>query len=346
MPHLTPHNRLALLMHGAVAGPSGKMGFGLMRYGVAPVVVVIDRSQAGKTIRQVTGIPCDAPIVATVQEALAYRPDAIVPAIAPPGGDLPPAWFAEVKEGVAAGLSLVNGLHRPLASDPELLPLLHPGSFIWDIRQEPPDLQNGMGRARELRCKRVLLVGTDMANGKMTAAIELNRAAKAQGIRSRFMATGQIGIAISGDGVPIDAVRIDFATGAVEQTVMRMGADCDLLFIEGQGSLLHPASTATLALMRGSMPTHMILTHRARQNTIVRADWTPIPPLRDVIQLNEIVCGAAGALPAARVVGVAVNTAHLPPEEAAAAVAEIESETGLPAIDVVQSGAGALLDAI
>src|SRR4051812_24545087 len=104
MPRLTTDNRLALLMHDAVAGPSGKMGFGLMRYGVAPVVVVIDRSQAGKTVREATGIPCDAPIVATVREALAYRPDAIVPAIAPPGGGLPPEWYAEVKEAIAAGL--------------------------------------------------------------------------------------------------------------------------------------------------------------------------------------------------------------------------------------------------
>jgi uncharacterized NAD-dependent epimerase/dehydratase family protein len=346
---LNPDNRLALLMHGAVTGYTGKMGFGLMRYGVAPTVVVIDRTQAGKTVREANGMPFDVPIVASVAEALSYNPDTIVPAIAPPGGGLPPEWLDEVKVALGAGMSLVNGLHKSLAEDPELQAALHPGKTIWDIRQEPKDIAaygNGMGRARELRCNRVLFVGTDMANGKMTAAIEMDRAARARGIRSKFMATGQIGIAISGDGVPIDAVRIDFATGAVEQTVLRMGADCDILFVEGQGSLLHPASTATLALMRGSISTHLILSHRAGQETIARADWVHLPPLRKVIELNEAVCAAGGALPAAKVAGIAVNTAHLSEEEAAVAVRQIENETGLPATDVVRFGADVLLDAI
>src|SRR6185436_9365449 len=244
---LTSSNRLALLMQGDVTHFSGKMGFGLMRSGAAPTVVVIDRTQAGGDLRALTGIPCDAPIVSSVREALAYGPDTLVPAIAPPGGVLPDDWWEEIKVGIAGGLNLVNGLHRPLADDSELASLVRSGQWIWDIRKEPPGLENGMGRAKDIPAKRVLFVGTDMANGKMTAAIEMDRAARSRGMKSVFMATGQIGIAISGDGVPIDAVRIDFATGAVEQTVLRMGADCEILFIEGQGSLLHPASTATLA---------------------------------------------------------------------------------------------------
>lgn len=346
MPNLSKDNRLALLMHGALTGYSGKMGLGLMRYGVSPVVAVIDREHAGKTAREVTSIPCDAPIVATVTEALEYRPDTIVPAIAPAGGGLPPEWFAEVKEAVAAGMSVVNGLHRPLADDPDLKPILRADRFIWDIRQEPPGLDNGLGRARELACKRVLFVGTDMANGKMTAAIEMDREARRRGLQSVFMATGQIGIAISGDGVPVDAVRIDFATGAVEATVLRMGTDCDVLFVEGQGSLLHPASTATLALMRGSMPTHLILTHRAGQEHIARAAWVRIPPLREVITLNEAVCSAGGVLPFARVAGIALNTAHLGEDEARRFIENTAAETGLPATDVIRFGTGPLIDAI
>ncbi len=322
------------------------MGLGLMRYGVAPTVVVIDSAHAGLNLRALTGIPCDAPIVATLHEALAYRPNTLVPAIAPAGGVLPSEWWDEIKEGLAAGLSLVNGLHRPLANDPELAPLVQPDRFIWDIRQEPPGLDNGMGRARELPAKRVLLVGTDMANGKMTAALELDRAAKARGLRSRFLATGQIGIAIAGEGVPLDAVRIDFATGAVEQLVMRYGNDHDLLFIEGQGSLLHPASTATLALLRGAMPTHLLLSHRAGQGTVMRCPWAPIPPLPKVVSLYEAVSAAAGSLPPARVIGIALNTAHLPDQEAQRAVEQTAGETGLPTTDVIRFGPEILLDAV
>lgn len=343
---LTSSNRLALLMHDHVTSSNGKMGFGLMRYGVSPTAVVIDRAQAGGNLSALTGIPCDAPIVATMQEALAYGPDTLVPAIAPAGGVLPADWWPDLKVGLHAGLSLVNGLHRPLKEDPELTTLLQPGRFIWDIRQEPKGLDNGMGRARNVPARRVLFVGTDMACGKMTAALEMHQAAQARGLRSRFLATGQIGIAIAGDGVPLDAVRIDFATGSIEGMVLKHGYNHDVLFVEGQGSLLHPASTATLALMRGSIPTDMILVHRAGQKHIARDEDVRIPPLREAVALNEMVCAAAGALPAARVAGIALNCAHLDDTAARRAVDEAASETGLPATDLVRFGAEELLSAL
>lgn len=344
---LTSDNRLALLMHDTVGQPNGKMGYGLIRYGVAPVVVVIDHANAGRNLADLTGIPCDAPIVATVAAAMAYRPDALVPAIAPPGGALPPEWWQDVKLALAAGMSLVNGLHRPLAGDPDLAPLVRPDRFIWDIRQEPAGLDNGMARAKELTCRRILFVGTDMACGKMTAALEMHREAVRRGIKSRFVATGQIGIAIAGEGVPLDAVRIDFATGAVEKEVLTQGEGADVVWVEGQGSLLHPASTATLALMRGSMPTDLVLVHRAGQTHIARSADVPIPPLRNVIALNETVCSAAGALPPARVRAIALNCVHLCDDDAQRAVAEAEFETGLPTADVVRAGGAArLLDAL
>src|SRR5260221_548126 len=106
----------------------------------------------------------------------------------------------------------------------------------------------GFGLMRYGVSPTVVVVDRDMANGKMTAALEMDRAARALGLRSKFLATGQIGIAICGEGIALDAVRIDFATGAVEQMVLKHGYDHDVLFIEGQGSLLHPASTATFAL--------------------------------------------------------------------------------------------------
>jgi uncharacterized NAD-dependent epimerase/dehydratase family protein len=352
-PHrLSPNNRLALLMHDAVGRSDGKMGYGLMRYGVAPVTAVIDRAKAGQSVRALTGIACEAPIVATVAEAASLGADIIVPAIAPAGGRLPQEWMNDLGEALAAGMSVVNGLHAPLADDPTLAPLVtRPGQFIWDIRQEPTGLVNGSGRAREVAAKRVLFVGTDMANGKMTAALEMDRAAKRRGLKSHFLATGQVGIAIAGDGIPLDAVRVDFATGAVEQLVLKYAEGADVLFVEGQGSLLHPASTATLSLLRGSMPTHLILSHRAGQTSISRAPWVTFPPLPEVIRLYEIVASAAGALsaetPGPRVVGIALNTALLSDDETARrAVTEVAEETGLPTTDVVRFGAEPLVDAV
>ncbi|GAB4459015.1 MAG: DUF1611 domain-containing protein [Armatimonadaceae bacterium] len=350
MPRLTPENRLALLMHDHVGRPDGKMGYGLLRYGVAPVVCVIDRAHVGRDLYEMTGIAeaQGIPIVASVAEALEFDPDTLIPAIAPAGGRLPEDWLPDVQAALSEGMSLVNGLHAPLAAEPSLASrLTRPGQFIWDIRQEPPGLPNGSGKARLVPAKRVLFVGTDMANGKMTAALEMDRAAKRAGLRSRFLATGQVGIAIAGDGIPLDAIRVDFASGAVEQMVMENTPDTDILFIEGQGSLLHPASTATLPLLRGAMPTHLILCHRAGQTHISRADWVQFPPLSEVIRLYEMVAAAAGAFPdPPRVAGIALNTARLSAEDARRAVDNAAAETNLPVTDVLRYGSEPLLQAV
>jgi len=260
---ITPETRLAILMHENLTSGWGKMGLGLLRYSEATIVAVVDRQCAGQDLAAITGINRRAPIVGTVAEAARAGADTLVIGVAPPGGILPLDWRGELQAALREGMSLVNGLHAPLADDPLYSPLLHTDRFIWDVRREPEGLDNGMARAGQLPGRRVLTVGTDMAIGKMTASIEMERAARSRGLRARFLATGQIGICIAGDGVALDAVRVDFASGAVESLVMRYAINHDLLLIEGQGSILHPASTAWLPLIRGGCPTHLILTHRA-----------------------------------------------------------------------------------
>lgn len=309
-------------------------------------MAVIDAECAGGAIPQLTGIPRDVPIVPSLREALSYQPQVLVTGIAPPGGALPDAWWQEVKEAVAEGLCVVNGLHTLMAEHPDLKPLLRPGQWIWDVRREPPGLTLGSGAARQLPCRRVLTVGTDMAIGKMSTSIELHRACLRRGLRSAFIASGQTGIMVAGDGVPLDAVRVDFAAGAVEQVVMRYGRVHDILHIEGQGSLLNPASTATLPLIRGSQPTHLILVHRAGQTHIRSYPHVPIPPLPEVVRLYEVVASAAGAFAPSPVVGIALNTAHLSDAEARDAIAQVESETGLSCTDVIRYGAEKLVEAI
>lgn len=341
-----PEQRVAILLHEGIRGTSGKTGLAMLRYSPARIVAVIDRQSAGESLPDLTGIPRQAPIVASVQEALPYQPEILAIGIAPAGGALPETWRQEIRQAIAAGVCLVNGLHTPLASDPELKPLLQPGQWIWDIRQEPPDLKVGSGQARLLACLRVLTVGTDMGVGKMATSLELNRASLQRGLRSRFLASGQAGIMLSGGGIPLDAIRVDFAAGAVEQMVMLAGAEADILHIEGQGSLLNPASTATLPLLRGSQPTHLILVHRAGQTHIRTYPHVPIPPLREVVQLYESVAAAGGAFAPARIAGIALNTAHLNDQDAEQAIEQAEIETGIPCTDPVRFGADLLLDAI
>lgn len=344
--HLTPEHRVAILLHEGIRDSNGKTGLTFLRYGLASVVAVIDQQCVGESLSQLTGISCNAPIVDSVASALAYQPDVLVIGIAPSGGALPEAWRQEVKQGVEAGLSVVNGLHTPMASDPELQPFLRAEQTIWDIRQEPTGLSVGSGKARSLNCRRILTVGTDMSVGKMSASLELHRAAQHRGIRSKFLATGQAGIMISGEGIPLDAIRVDFAAGAVEQMVMRSGNDYELLIVEGQGSLLHPGSTATLPLIRGTVPTGLVLVHRAGQTHIHKHPHVPIPPLVEVIQLYEMVAQAGGAFAPVGVVAIALNTGHLDTQTAQQAIEQIKAETGLPCTDTVRFGADVLVDAV
>ncbi|MEB3359394.1 MAG: DUF1611 domain-containing protein [Synechococcales bacterium] len=342
---LQPHHRLAILLHDGLTGAGGKTGISLLRYSELPIVAVIDQSSVGQSLADLVGIGRDIPIVASVADALAFQPDVLAIGIAPSGGALPDPWKQEIQTAVAAGLSVVNGLHTPMASDP-LFKIVKADQWIWDVRREPAGLTIGQGRARSLPCRRVLAVGTDMSVGKMSTCLELHRVCRERGLRSRFLATGQTGLMLGEDGIPLDAVRIDFAAGAVEQLVIKYGQDHDILFVEGQGSLMHPGSTATLPLIRGSQPTHLVLVHRAGQAHIRDLPDFPIPPLPEAIRVYETVAGAGGAFAPVKVAAIALNTFHLPEAAAKAAIEQAHQETGLPCTDVIRFGAEAIADVL
>ncbi|MFH7243088.1 MAG: DUF1611 domain-containing protein [Spirulina sp.] len=344
--YLTPKSRIALLMHEGTQSTMGKTGLSMLRYSKSPIVAVIDYQSAGQSLATLTGIQRDIPIVASVSEALTHQPNVLAIGIAPSGGKLPDPWFQELKQAVAAGLSLVNALHTPLAQHPDLLPNLDPEQWIWDVRQEPPGLTVGTGKAMQLPCKRILAVGTDMSVGKMSTILELNRACQNQGLKSKIIATGQTNLMLGDDGIPLDAVRVDYASGAVEMMMMRYGYDYDYLLIEGQGSLLNPASTATLPLLRGSQPTHLVLCHRAGQTQISNFPHIKIPPLPQVIKLYEQMATAGGAFTQSKVVSIALNTSHLPESDAIDAIQAVEKDTELPCTDPIRYGARKILVAI
>ncbi|NJL21633.1 MAG: DUF1611 domain-containing protein [Leptolyngbyaceae cyanobacterium SM1_3_5] len=342
---LKAEDQVAILLHEGLQSSKGKTGLSLLRYSELPIVAVIDAQFAGQNLQEITGIASQAPIVASVEEAIAYQPTVLSIGIAPSGGALPDAWRQEIRQALQAGWSIVNGLHTPMSADRELANLLHENRWIWDVRREPEGLSVGTGAARKLNNRRVLTVGTDMSVGKMSASLELNKAAKARGMRSTFLATGQTGLMLGHDGVALDAVRVDFAAGAIEQLVLRH-AEAEIVWVEGQGSLMNPASTATLPLLRGSQPTHLILVHRAGQTSIYNVPDVPIPPLPKVIQVYETVAAAGGAFAETKVCAIALNTHHLSLSEAKAAIEQAQAETGLPCTDVIRFGAEGLLEAI
>ncbi len=341
---LDPTQPIAIFAEATMGKLNAKMAEGILRYGRNPVVAVIDSTQAGKRVRDLCPLDSDTPLVATLAQAQALGAQVLVLGTAPSGGRLPPEWKDILEQAIAGGMSLVNGMHdqlRPMFADK-----LRDGQWVWDLRVPQGDAPPiAMARAAALANTRVLMVGTDMAIGKMTAGLELTRSLQEMGRDAAFLATGQTGIAITGRGIPLDAIRVDHAGGAVEWMVLE-AADHEIVVVEGQGSLLHPGSTATLPLMRGSACTHMILCHRAGMETLDELDSVRIPPLPEVIALNEAVARAAGALTPAKVTAIALNTAKLTQAEAEAAVKSVEDETGLPAADPVRQGADKLAKAL
>lgn len=340
---LTANNRVAILLENGIKGHHGKTGLAFLRYSNTQIVAVIDRFCVGESLAELTGIEQDVPIVDDVQAALSYQPDVLLIGIAPSGGELPRDLQQEVAIAVATGISVVNGLHTLLKP---LFPKLKQGQWIWDIRQEPAGLAIGKAKARSLAASRILTVGTDMAIGKMSTSLEIYQAALAAGIKAQFVATGQAGIAISGQGIALDAVRVDFAAGAVEQTVLDLGRDHELVIVEGQGSLLHPGSTATLPLIRGTQPTGLILVHRAGAKHIRDLPEILMPPLPEVIHLYETVASAGGTFGEIKVQAIALNTFGMDLAVAQQEISKTTELTGLPCSDVVRFGGQTLLSVI
>jgi uncharacterized NAD-dependent epimerase/dehydratase family protein len=317
----------------------GKTMRGVVRYASDPTVAILDSERAGESHEGV-------PIVGAVAEALHFEPTTALVGVATQGGRFPPAWRDLLRQAVAAGLDLENGLHEYLTEDEDLVELARQhGVELRDLRKPPADLNVPTGANLGLDSRILLTVGSDCAIGKMTVALELDREARRRGLKSVFVPTGQTGIAIAGWGISVDAVVSDFTAGAAEKLVVE-GASRggEVLWVEGQGALLHPAySGVTLGLIHGSAPHAFVLCHLAGSTEIEGFPGHSLRTLPDLIELHERI-----ALPArpAKVAAIALNTRHLDEAAARSAVADAAQETGLPADDPVRFGAAGLADAL
>ncbi len=330
-------------MEGALDNDSGKMGFGLMRFSKHPIVCIIDSKFDKKTVEEAVQLPYQIPVVGSVEEAIAMGSEIMVLGIAPSGGRFPNSWDAPISYALKNGLSLINGLHDNLNLR---YGHLLDRNIIWDVRKPKPSYPIATGKAAKLKNKRILMIGTDMASGKMTAGLELFAALKDKGANVGFVPTGQIGITLMGNGIPLDAIKVDQAAGAVEEAVLAE-KDKEIIIIEGQGSLAHPGSTATLPLIRGSQPTHFILCHKAANSHLrFPVSHVPIPPLDEFITLNENVAKVCGSQNEAKAIGIALNTIGLTDNEAKGKIRDVENLTGLPTTDVIRHGVESLLHTI
>jgi uncharacterized NAD-dependent epimerase/dehydratase family protein len=332
--------RYLILAEGKSADPHyGKTARGVVHYSPHPVVAMLDSTRAGETYRGV-------PIVATVDDGVRFNPTTAIVGVATQGGRFPPEWRELLRSCISKGLDIENGLHEFIADDAELSELARRHNVeLRDLRRPPADLSVPSGENLQVPAKIVLTVGSDCAIGKKTVAVELDLEARRRGLASVFVPTGQTGIAIAGWGIAVDAVVADFLAGAAERLVVEGAArGGELLFVEGQGSLVHPAySGVTLGLVHGAAPHAYVLCHKANATVVEGYPDHPLPPLPEIVDLHE---RASLPLRPARVAAIALNTAELADDEAREAVDRVAADTGLPTDDPVRFGAGRLLDAV
>jgi len=319
-----------------------KTALGLLRYGDREVVAVLDRDNAGDRVRDHVPDVQDAPIVASMADAPDC--DELVIGIAPIGGGFEESWRPDVRTAMERGCDVTAGLHYFLAEDDEFATLAERHDCtLTEVRRPPDDLTVAEGTASQVDAAVVTTVGTDCSTGKMTTAYALRDAARERGVDAAVVPTGQTGIMIDGAGIAIDRTVSDFAAGAVERMIHER-ADHDLLLVEGQGALAHPAySGVTLAILHGSQPDALLMTHVAGREVVHGFEDFALPPVDEYARLYESV---AAPVRETSVVAGALNTSHLDPDAARAAVEGYADDLGTPAVDPVRDDPGPVLDAI
>jgi len=279
----------------------------------------------------------------SLEEAVAAGAKTLVIGVANRGGVISAAWLDVLEQALDLGMDIASGLHNLLRDEPRLVAAAERnGRSLHDVRV--PSVQYPIANGKRRSGKRILAVGTDCSVGKMYTALAMERDMRKRGMKATFRATGQTGILVTGDGVPLDAVIADFMAGSVEYLTPDNDADhWDL--IEGQGSLFHASfSGVTMALIHGGQPDVLILCHEpTRQHMRGLPDYTlpSLETLRDTaLPLAQIVN------PDCKVTGISINTAAMNEDEATRYLADVEARLGLPATDPYRYGTDRLIDGL
>ena len=277
----------------------------------------------------------------TVEEAAAAGVKTMIVGTTNRGGVLGEGWENILVRAMELGMDLASGLHHRLTDIPALRDAAAKhGRQIADVRH--PTREFAVGNGIKRAGKRLLTVGTDCSIGKMFTALALEKEMKARGFNAEFRATGQTGIFIAGDGVSIDAVVSDFVSGSVEWLCPANDPDhWDL--IEGQGSLFHASyAGVTLGLIHGAQPDALVVCHEPTRPHMRGLPSYKLPDLKTCIDRNIEAAQLTNA--AARCVGISVNTSAMDSGAASDYLRRTEDELGLPVVDPVRSGVGAIID--
>jgi uncharacterized NAD-dependent epimerase/dehydratase family protein len=333
--------KMVILTEGFTNPHTAKTASSVIRYGNDEVVALLDSTRAGETTHSLLGVGGDIPVVSTLDEAPVS--DILLLGIAPPGGSIPANWRTVILDAISRGMDVIAGLHDFLSDDDDFVAAAAKhGVTLTDVRKnDERDIARRLGLRGD--CLRVLTVGHDCSVGKMLTSIELTNGLTAAGHDAHFVATGQTGIMVSGEGCPIDRVIADFVSGSVEKMILEHQHH-DILMVEGQGSLVHPSySAVTLGLIHGASPQAMIMVCELGRETITGLEHLRIPPLAKIRELNETMASIFQPCP---VIGIAVNSSRVSAEEAAAERQRMRAEFDLPVCDVVRDGPQDLIDAI
>lgn len=279
----------------------------------------------------------------TLAHAKAKGAKTLVIGVANRGGVISPAWKEVLIEALGMGYDLASGLHNLLNEEEDLVAVAaEKGRTLHDVRI--PTVEYPIASGVKRTGKRVLAVGTDCSVGKMYTALALDAAMRERGMKSTFRATGQTGILITGDGVPLDAVVADFMAGSIEYLTPDNDPDhWDV--IEGQGSLMHVSySGVTLALVHGGQPDALIICHEPTRPHMRGLPDYKVPSM-EAIRDVALTLAKVGN-PDCVVVGAAINTQHMGEDEAKAYLAKVEADMGIPAVDPFRFGAERLAEAL
>jgi uncharacterized NAD-dependent epimerase/dehydratase family protein len=335
---------------GKFGAQDGKTANGLVRHSEKyEILSVIDSTRSGQDAGELLdGIPNGIPVLASLTEAIAHAgvvPSTLIFGMAPAGGLLTTSQRTDLLDGIARGMNLVNGLHEFLDDDPEFASAaLLAGVTITDVRRpkDKKDLQLFTGRIFDVTCPRIAVLGTDGAIGKRTTTTLLVQALNDRGVRAVMVGTGQTAL-IQGAkyAVALDATVPQFCSGEVEAQVVAAfeNEDPDVIIIEGQGALSHPAYLTSAYILRGSRPDGVIVQHAPRRGMLDDFPALPMPTAASEIALIE-------AFADTRVIGVTINHENMTDDEIAASIDEHELELGVPATDPLTRPLDRLVDMV
>ncbi len=343
----------ALLVEGAKDIFHAKTASVLLKYRPESVSFLLDSTHSSSKPNMFSK-NSTVPVITDVKDGLG-KIDNLIICLMLPEGKVPHSWLNHLTTALKNGIDVINPLHVDFGKIEEISNALggvsinSSGSItrfndckgeIHNIRIPPEDIKLFSFEVLKTRAKRVLTVGSDCNIGKMCTSLELNTEAKKRGIDSDFIATGQIGMLITGQGIAIDRVISDFVPGAVEKLILKQ-KDRDLLFIEGQGSIFQPIySAVTLGLVHGTAPDAMILCHVPSRKKLRYTD-IDMPNYRTMIKMYEDI---AGIVNKSKMIGISLNCHDMSDEEALKIIKQTEEETGLITTDPVKFGVDKLMD--